>query len=164
VARHVGSVGQLRHQREQRRPKPTALLDLGRDFGRHALGVEVDQCKCRLLRRIDDVIAGSGDEVRLLDAVELLLGDDFDLVGKTVAERAERDRLIRLELLNQRGKHSDIGDLGTTRCPRRHHAGTTVAMDRAVAIERDAFGQRPARLGEDRDLREGFTSGGAFAT
>ena len=102
AARHTGRVAQGRQHRHQRRPEAAEALQLGRDAGRHALGVEVEQRERR--SAIDDVGAGAGDDVRPRDAIELLLGDDLDLVGQAGAQRAERDGLRRVQASDQRAR------------------------------------------------------------
>ena len=83
---------QGRQHRQQRRPEAAVTLQLGRDGGRHPLGVEIEQGECRAA--IDDVGAGAGDQVRPRRAVEQhLLGRDRDLVGQVGAQAAERERL-----------------------------------------------------------------------
>jgi hypothetical protein len=75
----VGGVFQGRQHRQQGVPKSAGALKLGRNSGRHALAVEVQQRKCR--PAIDDIGAGAGDDVRPRDAInQRLLGGDLNLV------------------------------------------------------------------------------------
>ena len=66
--RHPRHVAQGRQHRQQRRPEATALLQLGRDAGRHRLAVIVQQRKRRAV--IDDVGAGACDDVRPRRAID----------------------------------------------------------------------------------------------
>ena len=110
---------------------PPSRLQLGRDVGRHALAVEIEQRERR--SAIDDISAGAGDDVRPGDAIDqLLLGGDLHLVGQVGAQCAERDRLRRLQAFDQRAKRSDAGNLDALGRAPRHHAGGTVFLERAV--------------------------------
>ena len=88
--RHAGRVFQGRQHRQQGAPESTGALKLGRNSGRHALAVIVQQRKRR--SAIDDIGAGAGDDVRPRHAIDQpLLGGDLNLVRQVRAQGAERD-------------------------------------------------------------------------
>ena len=81
---------ELGQHREQRRPEAAMALDRGRDLVRHALGIVVEQHEGRLFLAVDDIVAGSGDEVAARAVDEALrLGGDVHLIraGRPAARR-----------------------------------------------------------------------------
>ena len=69
---------------------------------RHALDVVVEQHQRGLAGPVDEVVAGSGDGAVDGTVGECALGDDADLVGQVVAQRPERNGLIRFQVFDQR--------------------------------------------------------------
>jgi hypothetical protein len=66
----------------QCRPKPAKRGQVrGDDLG-YALGVEVEQRERRPAFAIGDVTPGSGDDFGPVLPVELMLGDDLDVLGQ----------------------------------------------------------------------------------
>ncbi len=79
-----------------------------------------------------NVLGGSSDDIRSDAAVELVLGDDRDLVGQVGAELAKRNRLVKAQAADDRGEFIDAGDQYAPRLASAHDAGTAVAFNRPV--------------------------------
>jgi hypothetical protein len=76
---HAGGVFQGRQHRQQGVPKSAGALKLGRNSGRHALAVIVQQRKRWSV--IDEIVAGAGDDVRPRGAIcQPFLGCDLNLL------------------------------------------------------------------------------------
>ena len=82
--------------------KPPAALSCCAHRGRHALHVVVEQRQRGPAGPVDEVLGRSGDGVVGGDAgSERGLGDDADLVGQIVAQRPERNGLLRGQTFDQ---------------------------------------------------------------
>src|SRR5262245_7692131 len=99
---------------------------------------------------IDDLAAGAGDGVRL--SIEFLLGDDLDLVGQPVAQRAQCDRLIGMQLKNLGSERMQVGDRGAVGPTAGHLAFRAVFHEPTIFGQLDPLREHSTALAEHSDL------------
>jgi hypothetical protein len=117
----------------------------------------VNERERRFVFPIDQILAGARDEIQPAGAIQFLFRHDIGRGDYVAAQRTERKRLVRLEVLDQLGEESDIAELETLGGAGRHDARVAVTERRSVRVERDALGQRAASFGEDSQLHYGVT-------
>ncbi len=152
-ARHARRVLQARSDGGQGAPDAAQRLDAGRDLGRHALGVEVDQHPCRHARLVVDEVPRAGDRARV--HAEVLLGHDRGRTGKTGLQGSKRYGLIGAAGRNVPGKI--VSRRGDEACRNTfsHPALRPVAPQRPSLVEEDPLRQRGvvAALRDQGDFR-----------
>ena len=85
----------------------------GGDVAGYALGVEIEQRQRRLSFAVDDVGAGARDSVRR--AVQFLLGDDLHWIREAGPQRAEGNRFVRPQPVDQSAEIRGAGDVNPAR-------------------------------------------------
>ena len=94
---------------------------------------------------ITKVLSRAGDGALDRPLGKLALGEDVDLVGQVVARRTERNRLVRVQALNQRHQFADMAERHPHGAAARHRAGRSVADD-LVGDQLNFLGEQSAEL------------------